>query len=61
MPIATRLITLNLGSQTRGLPDFRMQAYGRLALLDYRLRENFPYRTIEQMRRSLPVNIQKAK
>jgi type IV pilus assembly protein PilM len=39
MAIAPRLITLNLGSQTVGLAEFRMQAHGGLILLDYRLRE----------------------
>jgi hypothetical protein len=39
MAIAPRLITLNLGSQTIGLAEFRMQAHGGLVLLDYRLRE----------------------
>src|SRR5216117_2148045 len=39
MAIASRLITLNLGSQTIGLAEFRMQAHGGLVLLNYRLRE----------------------
>jgi type IV pilus assembly protein PilM len=39
MPIAPRLISLNLGSQTIGLAEFRVQAHGGLVLLDYRLRE----------------------
>ena len=39
MPIAPRLICLNLGSQTIGLAEFRVQAHGGLILLDYRLRE----------------------
>jgi type IV pilus assembly protein PilM len=39
MAIAPRLITLNLGSQTIGLAEFRVQAHGGLVLLDYRLRE----------------------
>jgi hypothetical protein len=39
MAIAPRLISLNLGSQTVGLAEFRVQAHGGLALLDYRLRE----------------------
>src|ERR1700757_4563649 len=39
MAIAPHLISLNLGSQTIGLAEFRMQAHGGLVLLDYRLRE----------------------
>jgi type IV pilus assembly protein PilM len=39
MAIAPRLITLNLGSQTIGLAEFRVQPHGGLVLLDYRLRE----------------------
>jgi type IV pilus assembly protein PilM len=38
-PTAPRIITLNIGSQTIGLAEFRVQAHGRLILLDYRLRE----------------------
>jgi len=40
MPRPTRLITLNLGSQTLGLAEFRV-AHGALVLVDYRLREMF--------------------
>ena len=39
MAIASRLISLNLGSQTLGLAEFRVQPHGGLVLLDYRLRE----------------------
>jgi type IV pilus assembly protein PilM len=39
MAIASRLISLNLGSQTIGLAEFRVQPHGGLILLDYRLRE----------------------
>ncbi len=39
MPTSTRLISLNLGSQTIGLAEFRMQAHGGLVLVDFRLRE----------------------
>ncbi len=39
MAIAPRLISLNLGSQTVGLAEFRVQPHGGLVLLDYRLRE----------------------
>src|SRR5262245_58505233 len=38
MPIAPRLITLNLGSQTIGLAEFRV-AHGVPVLVNYRLRE----------------------
>jgi type IV pilus assembly protein PilM len=38
MPAPTRLITLNLGSQTIGLAEFRA-AHGGLVLVNYRLRE----------------------
>jgi len=53
MPIAPRLISLNLGSQTVGLAEFRVQAYGGLVLLGYRLREISPDPTSEaEMRRA---------
>src|SRR2546430_17703822 len=39
MAISPRLISLNFGSQTVGLAEFRVQAHGALVLLDYRLRE----------------------
>src|SRR5438046_10345349 len=39
MPAAPRIITLNIGSQTVGLAEFRVQAHGGLVLLAYRLRE----------------------
>jgi hypothetical protein len=38
MPVAPRLITLNLGSQTIGLAEFRV-AHGVPVLVNYRLRE----------------------
>ena len=38
MPGLSRLITLNLGSQTIGLAEFRV-SHGRLVLVNYRLRE----------------------
>src|ERR1700756_3830133 len=38
MPAPARLITLNLGSQTIGLAEFRV-AHGGLTLVNYRLRE----------------------
>src|SRR5947208_6522049 len=52
MAIASRLITLNLGSQTIGLAEFRMQAHGGLVLLDYRLREIPGDPAGEEMRRT---------
>jgi type IV pilus assembly protein PilM len=51
MTIAPRLISLNLGSQTIGLAEFRMQPHGGLVLLDYRLREISTDPTSEEMRR----------
>ena len=52
MAIASRLISLNLGSQTVGLAEFRMQPHGGLVLLDYRLREISTDPTSEEMRRT---------
>jgi type IV pilus assembly protein PilM len=52
MAIAPRLISLNLGSQTIGLAEFRMQAHGGLVLLDYRLREFSTDPTSDEMRRT---------
>ena len=51
MAIASRLISLNLGSQTMGLAEFRVQAHGGLVLLDYRLREVSTDPTSDEMRR----------
>ena len=39
MAAATRIVTLNLGSQTVGLAEFRTQPNGGLVLVGYRLRE----------------------
>jgi type IV pilus assembly protein PilM len=52
MAIASRLISLNLGSQTMGLAEFRVQAHGGLVLLDYRLRETSTDPTSDEMRRA---------
>jgi type IV pilus assembly protein PilM len=52
MAISPRLISLNLGSQTIGLAEFRMQPNGGLVLLDYRLREISTDPTSEEMRRT---------
>jgi len=52
MAISSRLISLNLGSQTMGLAEFRVQAHGGLVLLDYRLREVSTDPTSDEMRRA---------
>jgi len=52
MAIASRLISLNLGSQTMGVAEFRVQAHGGLVLLDYRLREMSTDPTSDEMRRA---------
>jgi type IV pilus assembly protein PilM len=52
MPLPTRLISLNLGSQTIGLAEFRTQAHGGLVLVDYRLREIPSELANEEMRYS---------
>jgi type IV pilus assembly protein PilM len=39
MPAPTRILSLNLGSQTIGLAEFSAQAHGGLVLQNYRLRE----------------------
>src|SRR5437773_5074655 len=52
MAVPARLITLNLGSQTVGLAEFRVQAHGGLVLLDYRLREIPGDPAGEEMRRT---------
>jgi type IV pilus assembly protein PilM len=46
----TRLISLNVGSQTIGLAEFRVQTHGGLVLVDYRLRETPAGPTAEGMR-----------
>lgn len=50
MPKATRIITLNLGSQTIGLAEFQPQAHGGLVLLNHRLREVVADPAAEAMR-----------
>src|SRR5882724_1747072 len=52
MAIPTRIISLNLGSQTIGLAEFRVQAQGGLVLLGYRLREVPVEAAGEEMRRA---------
>ena len=39
MATSTRILSLNLGSQTIGLGEFRTQPNGGMVLQDYRLRE----------------------
>src|SRR4029453_18168327 len=39
MPLPTRQLSLNLGSRTIGLAEFRTHTHGGLVLVDYRLRE----------------------
>ena len=39
MSAATRIVSLNLGSQTVGLAEFRTQPNGGVVLAGYRLRE----------------------
>jgi len=52
MAIPTRIISLNLESQTIGLAEFRVQAHGGLVLLGYRLRELPVEAAGEEMRRT---------
>jgi type IV pilus assembly protein PilM len=52
----TRLISLNLGSQTIGLAEFRVQAHGGLVLVDYRFRDIPADPTGEEMARvQMPI------
>jgi hypothetical protein len=39
MAVTTRIVGLNLGSQTIGLAEFQAQPNGGLVLRDYRMRE----------------------
>src|SRR6266496_6553921 len=52
MAAPTRIFSLNLGSQTIGLAEFRVQAHGGLVLLDYRLREIATDPTSDEIRRA---------
>jgi len=52
---APRLITLNIGSQTVGLAEFRAQPQGGLALVHYRLRELSTDPAAEEHRQSQMV------
>src|SRR4030095_6637671 len=56
MPLPTRLLSLNLGSQTIGLAEFRTHAHGGLVLVDYRLRENPADRLNEEKHHSQITN-----
>ena len=47
-----RIISLNIGSQTLGLAEFRMQPHGGLVLVDYRLRELPPDPTGDAIRQA---------
>src|SRR3984893_956395 len=50
MAVATRIVSLNLGSQTIGLAEFEAQPNGGLVLRDYRLREIVSETAGESMR-----------
>jgi type IV pilus assembly protein PilM len=50
MPAPARLICLNIGSQTIGLAEFRVQAHGGLVLSDYLFRE-IPVEPAEELAR----------
>jgi type IV pilus assembly protein PilM len=51
MPKSTRIISLNLGSQTIGLAEFQAQAQGGVVLQNYRLREVLSDPASEEIRR----------
>ncbi len=57
MAAITRIISLNVGSQTLGLAEFRMQPQGGLVLHDYRLREILAEPGRETMRQTQIVNV----
>jgi type IV pilus assembly protein PilM len=52
MAVPAHLISLNIGSQTIGLAEFRTQAQGGLVLVNYRLREIPPEPASEEARNS---------
>src|SRR6266487_2208943 len=52
MPATTRIVSLNVGSQTLGLAEFRVQPHGGLVLHDYRVREILPEPAGETMRQA---------
>ncbi len=55
MAAPARLITLNIGSQTLGLAEFRV-IHGRLLLLNYRFREISADPASEGLRRAVGSN-----
>src|SRR6266568_7947498 len=57
MAAATRIVSLNVGSQTLGLAEFRMQPQGGLVLHDYRLREILAEPGRETMRQAQIVDV----
>jgi type IV pilus assembly protein PilM len=50
MAVIRQILSLNIGSQTVGLAEFRMQPHGGLVLVDYRLREIPPEAAGDAMR-----------
>jgi type IV pilus assembly protein PilM len=56
MAATTRIVSLNIGSQTLGLAEFRMQPHGGLILQDYRLQEVLGEPAAEPMRPAKMVN-----
>ena len=54
---ATRIVSVNVGSQTLGLAEFRMQLQGGLVLHDYRLREILAEPAGETMRQAQMARI----
>ena len=56
MPLPTRLISLNLGSQTIGLAEFRTQPHGGIVLVDYRLRE-IPGEPVDEQTRHAQITV----
>ena len=57
MALPKRLITLNIGSQTIRLAEFRVQPHGGLVLLDHRLREISADPGGEEMRGQIAVAV----
>src|SRR6266700_613451 len=57
MAAATRIVSVNVGSQTLGLAEFRMQPQGGLLLHDYRLREILAEPPGETMRQAQMARI----
>ena len=57
MAAATRIVSVNVGSQTLGLAEFRMQPQGGLLLHDYRLREILAEPAGETMRQAQMARI----